>query len=37
MWLIYSCDGEGVEDQSIFDLEKGITIHNIKCDNIHIP
>ena len=25
MWLIYSCDGEGVEDQSIFDLEKGIT------------
>ena len=25
LWLTYSCDGEGVEDQSTFDLEKGIT------------
>ena len=26
MWLTYSCDGKGVKDQSLFDLEKGITI-----------
>ena len=29
MWLIYSCDGEGAEDQSTFDTEEGIITINI--------